>query len=519
MRHHTRYLDTRGLDVSMPSFTSAVVKGITSSGGLYVPESLPQLTLEQITSFTQWSYWRRAAEVFRILDFDLDESTLFEVCKSAYGSQWSDPRIAPVISVAPNMHILELWHGPTGAFKDMALQCMPLLFSKSIDALRMRGEALHDYLILVATSGDTGKAALEGFADRPHTRIAVFYPSEGVSDIQRKQMVTQLGSNVNVFGVLGNFDDCQTAIKQVFSDRDFNDSLAATFNLKLSSANSINFGRLAPQIVYYISAYADLCADGRIKLGQPIDVCVPTGNFGNILAAYYAKLIGVPIDRLICASNENSVLADFIATGVYDISERQLVLTPSPSMDILISSNLERLLFHLAGPQDVRIWTEDLSSTGRFEIDTRTFAAIKDQFVGGWVDNDQALSTIREVFDDLGYLMDPHTAVAWSVAQSAKSENPVVIVSTAAWAKFGDSVLRAILRVPYSADLPEPYLGLSGFEMLGAVQVSVGEDAAPIPTFLADLEGVPERFTGIVEPGRASIEDSLLQWLERCPCD
>ncbi|MDZ4178730.1 MAG: threonine synthase, partial [Coriobacteriia bacterium] len=344
------YLDTRDLDATRPTFSSAVVKGIAEGGGLYVPERLPELTLDEILAFATWPYQRRASAIFTRFGVDMSSERIDALMAQAYGCQWDDERIAPVIEVRPDMHVLELWHGPTSAFKDMALQCMPLFFSESIDLLRARGEAQEDYLILVATSGDTGKAALEGFADRDHTRIAVFYPAEGVSDIQRKQMVTQRGDNVMVYGVRGNFDDCQNAVKAAFADDAFNDELKRRHGLRLSSANSINWGRLLPQIVYYVSAYADMVASGGVKPGEPMDVCVPTGNFGNILGAYYARLMGVPIGRLICASNENNVLSDFIATGVYDISGRAFVTTPSPSMDILISSNLERLLYHLAGP-------------------------------------------------------------------------------------------------------------------------------------------------------------------------
>ncbi|MCL4555009.1 MAG: threonine synthase [Actinobacteria bacterium] len=513
MGHHTRYLDTRGLDLSMPTFSAAVVKGIAASGGLYVPDSLPSLSLQQIARFAEWPYSQRAAEVFKLLGVDLDEATIQDLMQRSYGPQWSDQRIAPVVSLGSGMHVLELWHGPTSAFKDMALQCMPLFFSASVESMRERGQATDDFLILVATSGDTGKAALDGFADRAHIKIAVFYPDQGVSDIQRKQMVTQTGENVNVFGVRGNFDDCQTAIKDAFADAPFNTILADEHGFVLSSANSINFGRLAPQIVYYISAYADLLAEGSLNPGQPMDVCVPTGNFGNILAAYYAKLMGVPIGRLVCASNENRVLADFIETGIYDIAERDFVTTPSPSMDILVSSNLERLLYHLAGPERVREWSEALRTHGRFEVDPDTLSQLQEHFCAGWVDNDSALLTIKEVLDESGYLMDPHTAVAWRIAHAEKSDNPMLVVSTAAWAKFGDSVLKAILGVPYSAPLPEDYARLGGVGMLKAVQKLTSASIAPIPDSLARLEETPERFTAVVDSGHEAVETAVLDWL------
>jgi threonine synthase len=392
---------------------------------------------------------------------------------------------------------------------------MPLFFSESVEMLRVRGQAENDFLILVATSGDTGKAALEGFADREHTGIVVFYPDGGVSDIQRKQMVTQRGENVGVFGVRGNFDDCQNAVKAAFADPEFNEWLRTEHALELSSANSINWGRLLPQIAYYVSAYADMVASGGVKPGQLMDICVPTGNFGNILGAYYAREMGVPIGRLICASNENRVLADFISTGVYDISERPFVTTPSPSMDILISSNLERLLYHLAGETRVREWMSSLSSTGRFQVDRDTFAAMRDLFTGDWVTNDEGLATIKRIFDETGYLMDPHTAVAWEVAERMRGEDPVLIVSTAHWAKFGTDVLKALLEIAYASPLPEKYDNMSGVELLGRVQEIAGDSCACVPAALAGLESAEERFTSVTDAGREGVETAVRSWLER----
>lgn len=515
MRNEMHYLDTRGLDSSHPTFSSAVVTGIAPGGGLYVPQDLPRLTLTEICALSDWPYWRRAAAIFSLLGVDMDEERVEALMQRAYGDQWDDERVAPVVEVRPDLHVLELWHGPTSAFKDMALQCMPLFFGESIDILRAQGGAQDDFLILVATSGDTGKAALEGFADRDHTNIVVFYPAHGVSDIQRKQMVTQLGDNVGVFGVRGNFDDCQSAVKEAFANKEFTTWLSETQGLKLSSANSINWGRLLPQIVYYVSAYADMVASGGVKVGQPMDVCVPTGNFGNILGAYYARLIGVPIGRLICASNENNVLADFIATGVYDISERGFVTTPSPSMDILISSNLERLLFHLAGPEKVREWMSLLATEKRFQVDRATFAAMREILVGDWVSNDDALATIKRVFDETGYLMDPHTAVAWEVAERTRDQNPVLVVSTAHWAKFGTDVLKALRGLDYAAPLPATDAALTGVQLLGLVQELAGDTCACVPEALADLDNATERFTAVVNAGSEGVESAVREWLER----
>ena len=375
------------------------------------------------------------------------------------------------------------------------------------------GADVSDYLILVATSGDTGKAALEGFADRDHTGIVVFYPADGVSDIQRKQMVTQSGENVGVFGVRGNFDDCQSAVKAAFNDEAFAAELAEKHGLTLSSANSINWGRLLPQVVYYVSAYADMVAGGGVVAGEPMDVCVPTGNFGNVLGAYYARRIGVPIGRLLVAANENNVLADFVATGLYDISDRQFVTTPSPSMDILLSSNLERLLFELTGDAErVRGWMAALAADGRFQVDRDTFAKVRELFSADYVGNDESLATIREVFGETGYLLDPHTAVAWEVAERLRERNPVLVVSTAHWAKFGADVYKALAEIPYDEILPDGVRELTGVELLGRVQELAGEDTA-IPKALAELDDRTERFTSVVAPGKDGIEGAVRSWL------
>jgi len=508
----TRYLDTRGLDPSRPTFTRAVVKGIANGGGLYVPERLPDLSLNDILVFAEWPYWRRAAAVFSRFGVDVSADRVDMLMREAYGPQWDDERIAPVVEVVADMHVLELWHGPTSAFKDMALQCMPLFFSEAVATMQALGELSDDFLVLVATSGDTGKAALEGFADRPHTGIVVFYPDGGVSDVQRLQMVTQRGANVGVFGVRGNFDDCQSAVKAAFGDESFNAELRERHGLRLSSANSINWGRLLPQIAYYVSAYADMVAGGGVKPGSPMDVCVPTGNFGNILGAYYARLIGVPIGRLLCASNENNVLADFIATGTYDIADRPFVTTPSPSMDILVSSNLERLLYHEAGPEAVRGWMAQLATDRRFTVDRQTFASVRELFSGDWVSNDESLSTIARVYREHGYLMDAHTAVAWETAERLRGEDPVLVVSTAHWAKFGADVYRALTGLASGEPLDSAAAALSGLELLDRVR-AIAPGAAPIPAPLAELAALPERFTSVVDAGRDGIEGAVRKWL------
>jgi len=509
----TLYRDTRGMDTQSRTFTEVIIGGIAPGGGLYVPEELPHFRLEEILTFSEMPYWRRAAAVFSRFGVDVRSERVDALMQRAYGSQWDDDRVAPIEEVVPGTWVLELWHGPTSAFKDMALQCLPQFFSEAVERRREHGLEDADYLILVATSGDTGKAALDGFADREHTGIIVFYPALGVSDIQRKQMVTQGGDNVGVFGVRGNFDDCQNAVKQAFSDPDFTAELQTKHSLKLSSANSINWGRLLPQIVYYLSAYADLVAAGGVVAGEPMDVCVPTGNFGNILGAYYAKRIGVPIGRLIVASNENRVLADFIASGLYDINDRQFTVTPSPSMDILISSNLERLLFELAqNPIAVRGWMTELAETGRFRVDAGTFAELRALFSADYVSNDETLTALRELHAETGYLLDPHTAVAWEVAERLRERDPVLVVSTAHWAKFGADVYKALAGLPADEVLPDGVRELTGVELLAQVQALAGEGAC-VPKALAELDELNERFTNVVEAGREGIEGAVRNWL------
>ena len=370
-------------------------------------------------------------------------------------------------------------------------------------------------MILVATSGDTGKAALEGFRDVDGVSIGVMYPDGGVSDIQFKQMATQRGNNVTVWGVRGNFDDCQTGAKNVFNDEAFAADLHERFHVALSSANSINWGRLMPQIVYYISAYAQLVADGRVERGDVIDVCVPTGNFGNILAAYYARRMGTPIRRLLCASNENRVLTDFINTGTYDISEREFVKTPSPSMDILVSSNLERQLFELTGrdPEAIVGWMGDLREKRGFRVDRDTFAAMRELYAADSVDNDTCLATIREAFEACGYLMDPHTAVAYKVAENLREDGvPVVVASTAHWAKFGNNVYRALHGIALADELPAEVAALTGCELNRLIADETG--VANIPTGLAVLDDLPIRFTEVIDGTADAIRTAVCEFLD-----
>ena len=378
-----------------------------------------------------------------LTDFTPDE--IRHCVDSAYNDKnFDSSNIAELAKLIPGTYVLELWHGPTCAFKDMALQILPYLLTtsakKTVDGKHIA--------ILVATSGDTGKAALEGFKDVDGTSIAVFYPEDGVSKMQKRQMTTQEGKNVNVCAVKGNFDDCQNGVKAIFTDKDIADRLAKN-NILLSSANSINWGRLAPQIVYYVSTYAELLKNKEIEFGEKINIVVPTGNFGNILAAYYAKLMGIPVNKLICASNSNNVLTDFINTGVYD-RNRQFFTTVSPSMDILISSNLERLLYHLTGDNDAVIndWFGKLKSEGRYEVSADVKAKIADLFWAGCCNDDETKAEIKSTFESYNYLLDTHTAVAAKVYEDYKKatgdQTKTVIASTANPYKFSGAVYEAV---------------------------------------------------------------------------
>ena len=509
------YIDTRGCADRPVAFTEAVVDGLAQGGGLYVPERIPTFSLEDILALADLPYAQRAARIYRAFDIDLPDEVVDALMAQAYGKNFDDERICPLTSLDAQTHVLELWHGPTSAFKDMALQCLPRFFSASAGALRERGQLDHDFLILVATSGDTGKAALEGFKDAEGVRIGVLFPDGGVSDIQRKQMVTQTGENVQVWAVRGNFDDCQTGVKNVFSDAAFAERLLAAQGVALSSANSINWGRLMPQIVYYVSAYAELVRAGKVDAGAPIDVCVPTGNFGNILAAWYARRMGTPIDMLLCASNENRVLTDFINTGTYDIADRPFVLTPSPSMDILVSSNLERQLFELTGrdAQAIRGWMDDLRAKGTFRVDPETFAAVRASFAADSIDNATCLATIKAVLEKHDYLMDPHTAVAYQTAQNLRGENPVLVASTAHWAKFGDNVYRALHGIAPGEPLPAEVAALTGCQLNGLIAAETGKNN--IPAGLAALDQLPARFEECIDAGTQDIEAAAVRFLEQ----
>ena len=435
------YSSTRDSSLKITA-SQAILQGLSRDGGLFVPDHIPALD-RTMKDLSEMSYNDVAYEVMKLFLTDFTEDDLRRCISSAYAESHFDTNpIVPLVE-ADNSYFIELFHGPTIAFKDMALQLLPYLMTTSAHMNGVNDEIV----ILTATSGDTGKAALAGFADVPGTKIVVFYPKNGVSHIQEKQMVTQKGDNTCVIGIHGNFDDAQTGVKKIFGDRELEAEMKKA-GLRFSSANSINIGRLVPQIVYYVYSYAHLLAEGRITDGTKINVTVPTGNFGNILAAYFAKHMGVPIDRLICASNENKVLFDFFKTGTYD-RNRDFVLTTSPSMDILISSNLERLIYMTAGCSSEKCASlmKKLSEQGRYDI-TDDMKHLMSDFYGGYASEDECASAIRDIYSECGYIIDTHTAVAASVYRQYRKETgdtkPTLIASTASPYKFAGSVMSDI---------------------------------------------------------------------------
>lgn len=459
--------------------SEAIAQGLSQEGGLFVPESFPQVDVQALCGL---DYPTLAAEILKQYLTDYSPEFLTSATQQSYGSAFGG-KAGAMAPVCPGTWALELWHGPTCAFKDYALQLMPKLL---VEAKRNLGRT-EQTRILVATSGDTGKAALDGYHDVPGVDIAVFYPTGGTSEIQRLQMATQEGANVAVYAVQGNFDDAQTGVKKVFGDPAVAAALAEK-GVRLSSANSINWGRLVPQIVYYFAAYGQLLRAGEISFGDPVDFCVPTGNFGDILAGYYAKRMGLPVGMLICASNENNVLTDFLSTGCY-AARRTFYKTTSPSMDILVSSNLERLLYHITGSDAaVTGWMQSLNETGSYTVDKDTLAAIQQSFGCGWASEAEVCQEIRARYEQDGYLCDTHTAVAFHVAAQKKRENvPMVVLSTASPFKFPRSVLEALGHTAPEND----------FEAMSALEAATGRTA---PASLAALRTKAERFYAVIRP-------------------
>ncbi len=490
-----KYISTRNKSIKV-SAAQAIVSGLSEDGGLFVPEVFPKLEKKDFDELIEMSYPERAAKVLSLYLDDYSYDELLGYTEKAYSKFYGeDP--CPLVNVDGDLFVLELWHGPTCAFKDMALRVLPYLLT----AAREKTGETSKTLILVATSGDTGKAALEGFRDVDGTDIIVFYPSQGVSDMQKLQMMTQEGNNVYVCAIEGNFDDAQSAVKTIFNDKNMQEKLLAD-GYKLSSANSINWGRLAPQIAYYVSAYCDMISSGKIEYGDKVNFCVPSGNFGNILAAYYASLMGVGVNKLICASNVNNVLTDFFTTGEYN-THRPFHKTMSPSMDILISSNLERLLFEFSGRDDKLIADRmaALKKDGKYCVSSQELNALNKIFSVGFANEEDTAAVIDSCLEVYDYLCDTHTAVAMSVFNdyydATGDETPSVVVSTANAYKFPCDVYEAISgeRVEDAKKATKKLYSFSGEE---------------VPEPLADLDKKQIRFTKIID--REKIADEVLAY-------
>ena len=491
------YRSTRGNEESV-SASKAILEGLASDGGLFVPQALPSFD-KTLDEFAQMDYRQTAYEVMKLLLTDFTEEELRYCIDKAYDGKFDTEAIAPLAEVK-NAWYLELFHGPTIAFKDMALSILPYLMTTAAKKNQIKTEIV----ILTATSGDTGKAALAGFADVPGTRIMVFYPKDGVSPIQEKQMVTQTGANTRVIGIHGNFDDAQSGVKKLFADKE----LAAWMEergYQFSSANSINIGRLVPQIVYYVYAYAQLVKEGRIKAGEEINVTVPTGNFGNILAAYYAKNMGLPIKKLICASNDNKVLYDFFRTGAYD-RNRDFILTTSPSMDILISSNLERLIYRIAGEDAAcnASLMAALAGDGKYEITAEMKEKLGD-FYGNYATQEECAAQIRSLYEDTDYVLDPHTAVAAAVYNKYKEETgdttKTVIASTASPYKFTRTVLSA---------MDEKYADMDDFALTEELEKISG---VKIPDAITKIRNAPVLHN--IQCEKDGMKQAVMEFLEK----
>ena len=478
------YKSTRGTGETVTA-SEAILKGLSSDGGLFVPTEIPKLDIP-MERLAKMTYQETAYEVMKRFLTDYTEEELKDCITKAYNEKFDTETIAP-LHEADGVYYLELFHGATIAFKDMALSILPHLMTTAA----RKNQVKNEIVILTATSGDTGKAAMAGFADVPGTKIIVFYPKNGVSAIQEKQMVTQKGANTFVVGITGNFDDAQTAVKNMFNDKGLAEELAAA-GYQFSSANSINIGRLVPQIVYYVYAYAKLAAQGKICEGQKVNVTVPTGNFGNILAAFYAKQMGLPIGKLICASNENRVLYDFFTTGIYD-RKREFVLTNSPSMDILISSNLERLIYRLTennGEKCARLM-QNLSKNGEYTID-ESMRAFLDEFYGNYCSEQETFEAIQEIYKTSGYVIDTHTAVAAGVYKKYRKEtgdkNVTVIASTASPYKFTRSVMQALGKETEQID---------DFVLIDELSVISG---VKVPKAIEEIRTAPVLHDRVVDP-------------------
>ena len=486
-----KYISTRGFEGKFTA-QEAIIKGIAPDGGLFVPESIPVLTEDDIEQMKNMQFCEISARVLSKYLDDFSEDELLGYTREAYSEEKWGENPVPLVqlnSYNDREYILELWHGPTCAFKDVALQMLPHLMTAS---MRKTGEN-KKICILTATSGDTGKAALEGFKDLPGTEIIVFYPTGGVSEAQKLQMVTTTGDNTHVIAVNGCFDDAQTGVKNIFADKSFNDELLAG-GIKLSSANSINWGRLAPQIAYYVYAYIELLRTEKIEKGEAINVVVPTGNFGNILAAWFAKQMGINIRKLICASNKNKVLCDFFSSGKYD-RNREFFKTTSPSMDILISSNLERLLFEITdgNSEQVKAWMSELNNEGVYKVDEKTLKKMQMLFVGGFADDTGVTKTILDVYDRTDNVVDTHTAVGFNIYNRyhtrSGDETKTVFASTASPFKFSAAVMDAIRGEGFS----------EGKSVEEVIKELSDESGLEIPEAIKDLSSKPVLHTDVID--------------------
>ena len=499
------YISTRGYDRKY-SAAEAIITGIAPDGGLFVPETIPQISAGEIEEMKNMQFFQISARVLSKYLTDFTEAELLEFAQAAYDEEkWGENPIPLVQLNAYNdrEYILELWHGPTCAFKDVALQMLPHLMTASVKKTGINKKIC----ILTATSGDTGKAALEGFKDLPGTEIIVFYPTGGVSDAQKLQMVTTEGSNTHVIAVNGCFDDAQTGVKKIFGDEAFAAKLDAN-GIMLSSANSINWGRLAPQIAYYVYSYVELLRQEKIGKGEEINIVVPTGNFGNILAAWFAKQMGIPVRKLICASNRSKVLCDFFSTGTYD-RNREFFKTTSPSMDILISSNLERLLYEVAGGNSAQVieWMTGLNTEGKYSVDKDTLKSLQHSFVGGFADETGVAKTILDVYDRTDHVIDTHTAVGFNIYgryhTRSNDETKTVFVSTASPFKFAPAVMDSIRGAGYS----------NGRSIETVIKELSDESGLEIPKSIAELGTKEIRHKDVID--KEQMEDKVAEILIR----
>ncbi|NLY90705.1 MAG: threonine synthase [Firmicutes bacterium] len=484
-----RYISTRGQSPPV-TVATALLSGLAPDGGLYLPEVFPVAPDDLFEGVAGSDYPDLAGGILRLFLAGYTPEELTACINKAYGRNFDTPAVTPLTMVDGNLGFLELWHGPTAAFKDLALQLLPHLLAVAAAKAGQKEEIV----LLVATSGDTGKAALEGFKDVPGTKVIVFFPEDGVSPVQKRQMVTQEGKNTFVVGVRGNFDQAQAGVKALLAAEDFRREMAAA-GKRFSSANSINWGRLVPQVVYYFKAWGELLRQQILPPGETFNVVVPTGNFGNILAAYYGKKLGLPIHKLICASNRNNVLTDFIRTGEYN-RNRRFYQTISPSMDILVSSNLERLLYELVGedPEAVVAYMNQLRQAGSYRLTERERARLQEGFWAGFATEEETTAAIKEVYERYHYLIDPHTAVGYKVYQDYRTSTgdtrPAVIAATASPFKFNRGVATALFGAESAADADE-------FALMESLAEATG---APVPPGLAALKAKPVRHRRVIEP-------------------